>query len=104
MAQQDELVFVNWQDTKPVCVLSNYHCLTECGTVRRQLDRWKELVDVVEPEQLANYQFMKGVNFSHQMVQYYLIQHMSWKVVSHLSPPHDGQHPQCLCGGKVWSW
>ena len=80
MAQRDELAFVNWQDTKPICVLSNHHCPTERGTVSRRHDGQREQEDVVVPKQLADYQkCMKGVHFSDQMVQYYLIHHRSWK-------------------------
>ena len=80
IAQRDELVFVNWQDTKPVCVLSNYHDPADRGTVSRRQHGQQEQTDVVVPKQLADYQkYMRGVDFSDQMVQYYLINHRSWK-------------------------
>ena len=80
VAQRDELVFVNWQDTKPVCVLSNFHDPTDRGTVSRRHGAQRDQVDVVVPRPLADYQrYMKGVDSSDQMVQYYLIHHRSWK-------------------------
>ena len=80
VTQWDELVFVNWQDMKPVCVLSNYHDPANCGTVSRRQQGQRDQVDIAVPKQLADYQkFMKGVDFSGQMVQYYLINHGSWK-------------------------
>ena len=65
IAQRDELVFVNWQDTKPVCVLSNYHYPTDRGIVCRRQQGQQDQVDVVVPKPLADYQkYMKGVDFS----------------------------------------
>lgn len=78
MAQRDELCFAHWQDTKPVCVLSNFHDPTKMGIVRRRVNGQRQEVRV--PECLADYQkHMKGVDLSDQMVGYYLLNHRSWK-------------------------
>ena len=70
VTQWDELVFVKWQDTKPVWVPSNYHNPANCGTVSRRQQGQRDQVDMAVPKQLADYQkFMKGVDFSGQMVQ-----------------------------------
>ena len=37
--QQDDLVFVNWQDTKFVCVLSNYHDPADCDILPAGINR-----------------------------------------------------------------
>ena len=38
VAQQDDLTFCIWQDTKAVMVLSNFHDPTAFGSVRRKAD------------------------------------------------------------------
>jgi hypothetical protein len=72
LGQFDELTFLAWQDTKPVCFLSNFHCPTEMGQVnRRGEDRLRHPVDV--PTIVPDYQQnMRGVDLCDQRVGYYL--------------------------------
>ena len=78
LAQKDELAFAHWQDTKAVCVLSNFHDPMEMGKVCRRVDGERREISV--PACLADYQRnMKGVDLSDQMVGYFLLNHRSWK-------------------------
>ena len=79
VAQKDELTFCVWQDTKAVCVLSNFHDPEEQGRVNRRsgLNEQRQ-IDV--PKMLSDYQkHMKGVDLCDQMVGYYLLNHRSKK-------------------------
>jgi hypothetical protein len=78
-AQKNELTFAIWQDTKPVCVLSNFHDPQAVGNVNRRVgDRPHQVVEA--PQALADYQLhMKGVDLMDQMVGYYLLNHRSKK-------------------------
>ena len=79
VAQQDDLTFCLWQDTKAVMVLSNFHDLRAFGSVRRKANGQRQ-VEVCVPACLADYQqHMKGVDLLDQMVGYYQIQHRSTK-------------------------
>lgn len=79
VAQQDDLTFCVWQDTKTVMVLSNYHDPTARGTVRRKANGQRQ-TEVEVPACLADYQqHMKGVDLLDQMVGYYQFQHRSLK-------------------------
>lgn len=78
LAQFNEITFGIWQDTKPVCVLSNFHSPLEVGHCLRRVDGRRQLVET--PIALADYQkFMKGVDLCDQMTGYYLLQHRSKK-------------------------
>jgi hypothetical protein len=78
VAQMNEMTFSVWQDTKPVCVLSNCHSPTEVGRVNRRVVRQQE--EVQAPGSLADYQaHMKGVDLLDQMVSYYCMNHRSKK-------------------------
>ena len=86
MAQQDELSFCAWMDTKPVLVLSNFHYPAEVGQVnRRSGQQQQQRVQV--PKMLADYQEnMKGVDLMDQMVGYYMPDHRSrkwWRRIFH---------------------
>ena len=81
MAQKDELSFVVWQDTKPVCVLSNFHDPTAMGAVSQRVRLGGGTQQVAVPAVVADYQkYMKGVDLMDQMVGYYIIQHRSKKL------------------------
>ena len=56
VAQKDELSYVVWQDTKPVCVLSNFHDPTAVGTVSRRVRAGGASQQVVVPAAVADYQ------------------------------------------------
>ena len=78
VAQNDQLTFCVWQDTKPVCVLSNFHDPQHVGYVTRRTDADRNQVQV--PRLLADYQLnMKGVDLCDQMIGYYLLHHRSRK-------------------------
>ena len=79
VAQKDELTFCVWQDTKAVCVLSNFHDLQAVGVVNRRSGlNIQRPVEV--PKMLADYQKnMKGVDLCDQMTDYYLLNHRSKK-------------------------
>ena len=79
VAQKDELTFCVWQDTKAVCVLSNFHDPQAVGVVNRRLGlNVQRLVEV--PKMLDDYQKnMKGVDIFNQMTGYYLLNHRSKK-------------------------
>ena len=80
MAQKDALSFVVWQDTKPVCILSNFHDPAAVGTVSRRVRAGGASQQVVVPAAVADYQkYMKGVDLMDQMIGYYIIQHRSKK-------------------------
>ncbi|KAK2190175.1 hypothetical protein NP493_87g02016 [Ridgeia piscesae] len=87
VAQKDELSFVVWQDTKPVCVLSNFHDPTAMGAVSRRVRLGGGAQQVAVPAVVADYQkYMKGVDLMDQMVGYYIIQHRSkkwWRRIFH---------------------
>ncbi|KAK2183987.1 hypothetical protein NP493_288g03005 [Ridgeia piscesae] len=87
VAQKDELSFVVWQDTKPVCVLSNFHDPTAMGAVSRRVRLGGGAQHVAVPAVVADYQkYMKGVDLMDQMVGYYIIQHRSkkwWRRIFH---------------------
>ena len=87
VAQKDELSFVVWQDTKPVCVLSNFHDPAAVGAVSRRVRVGGGSQQVVVPAAVADYQaFMKGVDLLDQMVGYYIIHHRSkkwWRRIFH---------------------
>jgi hypothetical protein len=79
VAQKDELTFCVWQDTKAVCVLSNFHDPESQGTVNRRSGMNIQR-PVVVPKMLRDYQKnMKGVDLCDQMVGYYLLNHRSKK-------------------------
>jgi len=79
VAQKDELTFCVWQDTKAVCVLSNFHDPESQGTVNRRSGMNIQR-PVVVPKMLSDYQKnMKGVDLCDQMVGYYLLNHRSKK-------------------------
>ncbi|XP_061188012.1 piggyBac transposable element-derived protein 4-like [Saccostrea echinata] len=78
VAQNDELTFCIWQDTKAVLVLSNFHDPLHVGQVNRRTGADQNAVEV--PKQLADYQkYMKGVDTCDQMIGYYLLHHRSRK-------------------------
>ena len=87
VAQKDELSYVVWQDTKPVCVLSNFHDPTAVGTVSRRVRAGGASQQVVVPAAVADYQkYMKGVDLMDQMIGYYIINHRSkkwWRRIFH---------------------
>ncbi|KAK2182827.1 hypothetical protein NP493_334g00007 [Ridgeia piscesae] len=87
VAQKDELSFVVWQDTKPVCVLSNFHDPTAMGAVSRRVRLGGGAQQVAVPAVVADYQkYMKGVDLMDQMVGHYIIQHRSkkwWRRIFH---------------------
>ena len=87
VAQKDELSFVVWQDTKPVCVLSNFHDPTAVGAVSRRVRVGGASQQVAVPAAVADYQkYMKGVDLMDQMVGYYIIHHRSkkwWRRIFH---------------------
>ena len=87
VAQKDELSFVVWQDTKPVCVLSNFHDPAAVGAVSRRVRLGGGSQQVVVPAAVADYQkYMKGVDLLDQMVGYYMIHHRSkkwWRRIFH---------------------
>ena len=77
IAQKDNLTFCVWQDTKPVCVLSNFHDPSHRGHVTR---RAAETAVVEVPKMLSDYhKHMKGVDLCDQMIGYYLLNHRSKK-------------------------
>jgi hypothetical protein len=79
VAQQDDLTFCVWQDTKTVMVLSNFHDPTANGSVKRRTGGQRQ-IDVRVPACLADYQqHMKGVDLLDQMVAYYQIRHRPTK-------------------------
>ena len=79
VAQQDDLTFCIWQDTKAVMVLSNFHDPTSFGSVRRKANGQRQ-AEVHVSACLADYQqHMKGVDLLDQMVGYYQIQRRSKK-------------------------
>ncbi|KAK3791474.1 hypothetical protein RRG08_046626 [Elysia crispata] len=62
VAQAGELPFSVWMDTKAVCVVSNYHCPGQAGTVNRRSGH-VEQQQLVVLATLADYQQnMKGVD------------------------------------------
>ncbi|KAK3797066.1 hypothetical protein RRG08_065832 [Elysia crispata] len=62
VAQADNLTFCVWMDTKAVLVMSNYHCPTLTGVVRRRAGQ-ADQQQLVMPMALAGYQEnMKGVD------------------------------------------
>lgn len=73
IAQQDDLTFCIWVDTKPVLVLSNFHGPDIIGSVnRRSGQAVQQRVRV--PKMLEDYQtHMKGVDLMDQMIGYYMI-------------------------------
>ncbi|XP_062610944.1 piggyBac transposable element-derived protein 4-like [Saccostrea cucullata] len=78
VAQNDLLTFCVWQDTKPVCVLSNFHDPQHVGHVTRRVAADRNQVEV--PRLLADYQqHMKDVDLCDQMIGYYLLHHRSKK-------------------------
>ncbi|GFO38733.1 PiggyBac transposable element-derived protein 4-like [Plakobranchus ocellatus] len=79
VAQAEQLMYTIWMDTKAVCVLSNYHCPTQTGTVNRRAGRQvQQQVNV--PAALADYQVnMKGIDLCDQMLGYYMPSHRSRK-------------------------
>ena len=85
VAQKDALSFVVWQDTKAVCVLSNFHDPTAMGVVTRRQQGQAQQVAV--PASLADYQTnMKGVDLMDQMIGYYMMHHRStkwWRRIFH---------------------
>ena len=87
VAHKDELSFVVWQDTKPVCVLSNFHDPTAMGVVSRRVRVGGGSQQVAVPAVVADYQkFMKGVDLKDQMIGYYIIHHRSkkwWRRIFH---------------------
>ena len=79
VAQKDELTFCVWQDTKAVCVLSNFHDPEIARTVNRRSGMNIQR-PVVVPKMLSDYQKnMKGVDLCDQTVEYYLLNHRSKK-------------------------
>lgn len=86
IAQQDDLTFCIWTDTKPVLVLSNFHGPDIIGSVnRRSGQAVQQRVRV--PKMLEDYQtHMKGADLMDQMIGYYMIQHRSkkwWRRIFH---------------------
>ena len=80
VAQNNDLSFTAWKDTKTVLVLSNFHDPTELGHVRRLTGNQRQQEQVVVPSMLADYQLnMKGVDLCDQMIGYYILQHRSNK-------------------------
>jgi len=70
--QKDDLLWVNWKDTKEVGFLSNFHSPLDMGMVKRRGEnhRRKE-VDV--PKVVSDYQtHMRGVDLCDQNIGYYL--------------------------------
>ena len=68
VAQDLELTFAVWQDTRPVLGLSNCHDPTAKGTVNRRTGN-AEQVPVRVPRLFADYQrYMRGVDLSDQMI------------------------------------
>ena len=55
VAQKDDLTFCVWQDTKAVCVLSNFHDPESQGTVNRRSGMNIQR-PVVVPKMLSDYQ------------------------------------------------
>ena len=77
IAQKDNLTLTVWKDTKPVCVLSNFHDPNHQGQVTR---RAAENTVVQVPRLLSDYQkHMKGVDLCDQMIGYYMLNHRSKK-------------------------
>ena len=75
VAQVDNLTFCVWMDAKAVLVMSNYHCPTLTGVVRRRAGQADEQ-QVVVPLALAGYQEnMKGVDLCDQTLGYYMPSH-----------------------------
>jgi len=75
VAQDNQLTFCNWMDTKNVLVLSNFHSPQDTGVVMRRSGNPIQR-PVTVPKCLADYQrHMKGVDLMDQMVGYYLINH-----------------------------
>ncbi|GFS14000.1 PiggyBac transposable element-derived protein 4-like [Elysia marginata] len=69
-AQAGNLSYGIWLDTKPVCVLSNFHNPAQTGTVNRRSGH-QEQRQVEVPLALADYQqFMMGVDLTDQMIGY----------------------------------
>ena len=56
VAQNNDLSFTAWKDTKTVLVLSNFHDPTELGHVRRLTGNRRQQEQVVVPSMLADYQ------------------------------------------------
>ena len=74
-AQAENMTFCVWQDTKAVCVLSNFHDPLRTGTINRQSGRQQQH-QVEVPEALSKYQsFMMGVDLTDQMIGYYMQNH-----------------------------
>ncbi|GFR71288.1 PiggyBac transposable element-derived protein 4 [Elysia marginata] len=79
VAQAGNLTYWIWMDTKAVLVMSNYHCPTQTGEVRRKAGQ-RDQQQVVVPIALANYQEkIKGVDLCDQMLGYYMPSHRSKK-------------------------
>ena len=63
VAQNNQLTFAVWQDTKPVLCLSNYHDPTSIGNVNRRAGK-AEQIPVRTPQIFADYQkYMRGCFF-----------------------------------------
>ena len=80
LAQNNDLSFCAWMDTKMVLVMSNFHNPTDLGHVRRLAANRGGQNQVEVPKMVADYQkYMKGVDLCDQMVGYYILNHRSNK-------------------------
>jgi len=78
-AQNDDLTFCTWMDTKPVTLLSNFHSPGDTGFVYRRTGH-PEQQPVLVPKVLVDYQkHMRGVYLMDQMTGYYQLDHRSTK-------------------------
>ena len=86
VAQQNDLTFCTWMDTKPVLVLSNHHDPQQTGHVNRRTGQPQQQ-QVEVPKMLQDYQkHMGGVDRLDQLIGYYIIQHRSkkwWRRIFH---------------------
>ena len=79
VAQQDDLTFCTWMDTKAVLCLSSFHSPTDLGFVNRRTGH-AEQQPIVVPKMLVDYQkHMRGVDLMDQMSSYYQLIHRSKK-------------------------
>ena len=79
VAQNDNLTFCHWQDTKPVLAISNFHDPEDTGLLNRR-GGGRQQRQVRVPKMLSDYQDnMKGVDLCDQMLGYYMINHKSHK-------------------------